>query len=62
MYSQKKYNATPLFSWPQLCSTGEVLEVGSLGGCSYGESTPQNTNWNCMNEAQACKSRITNFK
>lgn len=59
MNSQKKLNAAPKFSWPQLRSTDASLEVGNLGGCSYISSTPQSIYWNYMNEAQNCK---INFK
>ncbi|CAG8509980.1 15883_t:CDS:10 [Funneliformis mosseae] len=52
MNSRNNFNVAPLFSWPQLSPTGIVLEIGSLGSCSYGESTPRNISWNCMNEVQ----------
>ncbi|CAI2183641.1 7747_t:CDS:2 [Funneliformis geosporum] len=52
MNTRKNNNVAPLFSWPQLSSTGTAIEIGSLGSCSYGESTPRNTSWNCMNEVQ----------
>jgi hypothetical protein len=58
MNSQKKFNAAPKFSWPQLRSTDPVLEVGNLGGCSYIESTPQSFDWNYMNEVQTCKNHF----
>ena len=58
MNSRNNFNVAPLFSWPQLSPTGIVLEIGSLGSCSYGESTPRNISWNCMNEVQTCKDRM----